>query len=334
MNMTGIKNKLDGSHYDFLRNDENLGRNIIILTVAGSIAYGTSNESSDVDLRGVAVETRKNIMGLSTFEQFEDRETDTVIYGFKKFISLCLSCNPNMMELLGTNEEHCILLTEEGRLLRKNAGLFLSKRAIQSFGNYATAQLRRLQNALIRDYSNDTEAEEHILNRVHNQMAHLKKSFRSLSGGEMELYLDKSTKPDKDMEIFMDIQLHHFPLRDFKTIYSDISTVVRDYSAINHRNNKKDEPHLYKHAMHLLRLLATGTDILNGKGIITYRSDEQELFLSIRRVKLSFEEIFRLVDEYEARFKQAAANTALPDEPDFQQVERLMMEIYTKRLAL
>ena len=42
-------------------------------------------------------------------------------------------------------------LNENGRLLLDNRKLFLSKRAINSFGGYADAQLRRLQ----KDYTFD-----------------------------------------------------------------------------------------------------------------------------------------------------------------------------------
>lgn len=77
-----------------------------------------------------------------------------------------------------------------------------------------------------------------------------------------------------DTEIFIDINLKHYPLRDFKNIYSDMNNIVKDYSKLNHRNSKKDELHLNKHAMHLIRLLVTGTEILEGKGINTYREKE------------------------------------------------------------
>jgi len=39
-----------------------------------------------------------------------------------------------------------------------------------------------------------------------------------------------------------------------------------------------------------------------------------------------------MVDEYELRFKSAAENTSLPDEPDYKRVEELMIEIYSKIL--
>jgi predicted nucleotidyltransferase len=274
MNIQTIKDKLNSKEYEFLRKDPHLGNNILILTTAGSIAYGTNVDTSDIDIRGVSLETKQDIMGLSSFEQFEDRTTDTVVYGLKKFIYLCVNCNPNVLEILGTKPEHLLYLTKEGQLLRDNVDLFLSRKAIQSFGNYATAQLRRLQNALARDNYPQAEKEQHILNSILGQMDHLKRTYKSFTDSEISLYIDKSAREEMNTEIFIDINLKHYPLRDFKNIYSDINNIVKDYSKLNHRNSKKDELHLNKHAMHLIRLLVTGTEILEGKGINTYREKE------------------------------------------------------------
>lgn len=328
MDIQSIKEKLNTSDYDFLRTNPHLKDNILILTTGGSIAYGTNVGTSDLDIRGVTIETKQDIMGLSSFDQFEDRATDTVIYGLKKFIALCLKSNPNVLEILGTKPEHLLIITEEGKLLRNNINLFLSRKAIQSFGNYATAQLRRLQNALARDNNPQPEKEQHILNSILGQMDHLQRTYNRFSDREISLYIDKSDKDEFDSEIFMDINLKHYPLRDFKNIYSDMYNIVKDYSKLNHRNSKKDELHLNKHAMHLIRLLITGTEILEGKGISTYRENERSLFLDIRNSKYSYKEIFEMVDEYEKQFKIASKNTALPEEPDYHSVEELMMTIY------
>ncbi len=332
MDINSIKEKLYKEEYDFIRTDPNLGTNILILTTAGSIAYGTNVETSDIDIRGVTLESRQAIMGLSSFEQFEDRITDTVIYGLKKFINLCLNSNPNVLEILGTRDDHLLVITKEGKLIRDNVGLFLSKRAIVSFGNYATAQLRRLQNALARDNYPQQEKEQHILNSILGQMDHLKRTYKSFTDSEIQLYTDKSEKEDMETEIFIDINLNHYPLRDFKNIYSDMHNIVKEYAKLNHRNSKKDELHLNKHAMHLIRLLVTGTEILEGKGVNTYREKERELFLDIRKGKYSYDEVFEMVNEYEKSFKYAASNTSLPDEPDYKAVEDMMIEIYKELL--
>jgi len=68
----------------------------------------------------------------------------------------------------------------------------LSKKAIHSFGNYATAQLRRLKNALARDSYPQAEKEQHILESILGQMEHLKRTYKSFTNEEINLYIDQS----------------------------------------------------------------------------------------------------------------------------------------------
>ena len=334
MDIAELKKQFLSSRYDFIRNDPKLAENILFLTAAGSVAYGTNIASSDIDIRGVAIEAKQELFGLSSFEHFEDQATDTVVYGFKKFINLCLNSNPNVLELLGTQEEHLVVVSESGRLLRENASVFLSKRVIKSYGNYAIAQLRRLQNALARDSYPQSEKEKHILNSIASQMEHLQRTYHAFSQDQLKLYIDKSGKEDCDTEIFMDISLSHYPLRDFKNIYSQMINVVKDYDKLNHRNKKKDDLHLNKHAMHLIRLLINGTEILQGHGIHTYREKEQALLLDIRSGRYGYEEFFEMFTRYEQAFYDAARHTELPDEPDYPGSEELMFKIYGRHYTI
>lgn len=50
MTIEEIKKKVAGPDYDFLRNNEHLGSNIILLGLGGSYAYGLENPNSDVDI--------------------------------------------------------------------------------------------------------------------------------------------------------------------------------------------------------------------------------------------------------------------------------------------
>ena len=60
-----------------------------------------------------------------------------------------------------------------------------------------------------------------------------------------------------------------------------MNEVIKAYGKLNHRNNKKDAPHLNKHAVHLIRLYLMAIDIFEKEEIITYRSDDLDLLLSI-----------------------------------------------------
>lgn len=322
------KEILNKEDYKFIDLDNNLGKNIIYLTLSGSIGYGTNLDNSDIDLRGITIERKENMYGFQRFEQFEDTETDTVIYGLKKFVSLALKGNPNILELLGTKDEHIIYMNKYGEVLRKNRELFLSKRIIYTFGNYATAQLRRLQNALARDEYPQEEKEKHILNTINNQMNHFSSNYTEFQKGSIKLYIDKSDKQEIETEILMDINIDKYPLRDFISIYSEMSNIVRDYDKLNHRNRKKDEGKLLKHAMHLIRLLIMGTEILKTHEINTYREKEHVLLMDIRKGKYSYDELFKLVELYDFNFKEASVKTTLPKEPDEAQVEELLISLY------
>ena len=129
--------------YAFLRQNEHLGRRIMFLGISGSYGYGTNHEGSDIDLRGVALSRPAELLGLAEFEQYVDEHTDTVIYAFNKLVKLLLECNPNSCELLGLDKDKYVILSPLGEELLNNQGLFLSKRAISSFGGYVNAQLRR-----------------------------------------------------------------------------------------------------------------------------------------------------------------------------------------------
>lgn len=328
MDIKEIIEKLKDKDYDFLRDNEHLKDNIILLTLGGSYSYNTNVEDSDLDVRGIAIERPEEILGLGKFEQFIDKKTDTTIYGLKKVIQLMLNCNPNVIEMFGTKDEQLLICNKYGKILKDNVHLFLSKRAINSFGGYATAQLRRLQNALARDSYPQAEKEDHILKSIENQLKALEDRYESIDNGYLKLTIEDSNKEEYDKEIMMSINLENYPLRDFKNIYSEMNNIVKDYSKLNHRKSKKDELHLNKHAMHLLRLLIMGKEILEGKGINTYREKERQLFLDIRKGKYSYKEIFEMVDKYETEFKKAADNTKLPTNPNYKEIEKLLIAIY------
>lgn len=333
MTIEEIKAMVDGSEYDFLRKDEHLGDNIIFLTLGGSYSYGTNIETSDVDIRGCALNRASDLIGLTNFEQVVNTATDTTVYGFNKLVSLLLNCNPNTIEMLGCKPEHYFLITPVGRRMIDNRKLFLSQRAVNSFGGYATQQLRRLENALARDRMAQTRKEEHIRNSMESAIRNFENHYTEFEHGSIVLHVADSKREGLDKEVVADIHIDDYPARDFCTVLSHLTDILGTYEKLSHRNHKKDDAHLNKHAMHLIRLYLMCLDILENGDIVTYRENDREMLLEIRNGKYmhadgTFDDsFFDMLSEYENRFQYAKKNTSLPEKPDMKKVEEFVMEV-------
>lgn len=326
-------NILQAEEYNFIKTNEHLGKHVILLGLAGSYSYGTNIDASDIDIRGVTLNRKSDLIGLTRFEQYVDDSTDTVIYAWNKIVALLLNCNPNTIELLGLNPEHYLYLNDMGQMLLDNRKLFLSQKAVNSFGGYADAQLRRLQNALARDTFPQNEKERHIFNSVKNAMHDFNHRYKHFENGSLEIFIDKAVNPELETEIFINANMTHYPLRDYSNTWNAMANVVKDYEKIGKRNKKKDDLHLNKHAMHLIRLFMMALDILEKGEICTYREKEHDLLMDIRLGKFQkkdgtfCEDFYDLLSDFEKKLHYAAENTELPEEPDREKVQDLVMTV-------
>jgi len=317
--------------YSFLGKEPLVG-NIILLGLGGSYAYGTNNEDSDVDIRGVATHNAEDILTRKGFEQVVNEETDTTIYSLEKIVNLLSNCNPNTIEILGLEPWQYFYVTDIGQALIDNRGMFLSKRAIHSFGGYANSQLRRLENRAARTME-QTKREEFILRSIENAKYTFPAKFFDCPEDAIRLYIDKAVNPEYDTEIFMDINLKHYPLRDYKSMWSEMIAIVKEYAKIGARNRKAIERgKLGKHMMHLVRLYLMCFDILEKGEIITYRAKEHDLLMDIRNGKYlddkdhPLPEFYDIVDDLESKLEYWKEHTSLPANPDYDRINKFLAE--------
>lgn len=335
MTVDNIKRKLETEEYDFLRTNKNLGNNIILLTLGGSYAYGMEKPdgTSDVDVRGIALNSKSDILLGKDFEQIVEETTDTTVYSFNKMIQLLSNSNPNTIEELGCLPEHYFILSDIGKELLKNRKMFLSKICVHTFGGYASNQLRRMENKATR-LVGQKQNEEYILKSINNAQYEYKRRYFPYDSSNIRLYTDESTQPGYDSEIFMDINLKHYPLRDWTGMWNEMKAIVSSYNKFGKRNEKavqKDK--LGKHMAHLIRLYMMCIDILEQEEIITYREYEHDLLMSIRNGEYldsnrqPRSEFYDLLNEYEKRFDYAKENTSLPDVPDYKKINEFKMYV-------
>ena len=340
MTLEEIKTLVASPAYDFLREDEHVKDRLILLTLGGSHAYGTNIEGSDVDLRGCALNRPQDLLGLSNFEQLVNNDLDVSVFGFNKLIHLLYQCNPNIIEILGCKPEHYLVLTDIGKQLVDARKMFLSQRAAYTFGGYAFSQLRRLENAIARDKLAQPQKEVHIKNSIEKVVKNFNNEGRTVPV-KYALSLDKSVHDDLETETYITMHLYGYPVRDLKALVNDINNVINDYrNDLHGRNKKKDDLHLNKHAMHLVRLYLMCIDILEKEEIITYREKDHDLLMDIRAGKFQHEDgtfdnaFFDLVHELSDKMDYAKQNTSLPKSPDMKRIEEFMMDVNKRSIQM
>lgn len=116
---------------------------IIFKGIVGSQAYGTNIATSDIDYKGVYIQTEEEILGFNYKEQYEVGK-DECYYEVRRFIQLLGTANPTVLELLFLPKD-CIVEEHPAfdSLLRLTRHNFLTKKCLNSFGGYAVAQIKK-----------------------------------------------------------------------------------------------------------------------------------------------------------------------------------------------
>lgn len=316
------------------------------------------------------------IYGAHGFEQYLDKATDTTLYSLDKILGLLYKCNPNTIEILGCKPEHYAIVSKEGQMLLDNAELFLSKNAYNTFAGYARGQFQRLKNALNSDRSNNFVQQINLIDRINRMQSHLEEAFPSYNRNMIALYLtdlsgnnitwngenlrldavsafcydfdetwsletsDGTPIDASDVKISMSLFMDGIDFEDFKGVYNEISAVIKDFNNhIGHRNNKKDDYHLNKHAMHLVRLYLMCFDILEKREINTFREREIDFLMSIKNGIYMLSngkydpKFFDIIDNYDKKLARVFERSTLPNLPDKKKVTKLMMDIMESKFG-
>jgi len=127
--------------------DQDLYEYVVYRCVLGSHAYGLANEESDLDRRGIYLppaELHWSLFGVP--EQLEDKETDEVYWEMRKFVTLALKANPNILECLYTPIVELTTPVADELLAMREC--FLSKLVYQTYNGYVLSQFKRLEQDL------------------------------------------------------------------------------------------------------------------------------------------------------------------------------------------
>lgn len=317
-----ISKNIDVEQYRFLDKIVETHKPILI-GFGGSYAYGTNIATSDIDIRGIAMNTPKEVILGSDYEQFTNELTDTTIYSFKKMIKLLTDCNPNVVEILGLRPEHYLYKSELGQYILDNSQMFLSQRCFATFGGYAEQQMYRLRQKTLAAIP-ENELNKHISKVLNNMLDQLKQQYDI---NDIETYIS-------DGQIMISAVIKDYPMENLSVVLGVINKTLTDYKKRSVRNDKAmTHGKIAKHSMHLLRLYMMAEDLLLDGKIVTYREKEHDLLMKIRNGDFLDEtgkpnqQFFDIVDDYKARFEYAKAHTILPKEPDKDKIDDFVISV-------
>jgi uncharacterized protein len=146
-----------------------LSTNVHYLSIMGSVAYGVSSDTSDMDIYGFCTPKKENlfphlageILGFGTqitrFNQWENhhvfdqsqlagkgRTYDFTVFSIVRYFQLLMENNPNIIDSIFTPQECVLHITEVGTMVREAKHMFLSQQMYPKFKGYAYAQLNKI----------------------------------------------------------------------------------------------------------------------------------------------------------------------------------------------
>ncbi|MCT2536320.1 nucleotidyltransferase domain-containing protein [Aquibacillus koreensis] len=303
-----------------MRNDflSILEENTLYRVITGSTAYGLANEHSDIDEKAFVI-----LPIAYQFQLGKEWETETFhnpdieYHSLKKALFLLSVQNPTMLETLFVPENCIVEQTAFGRKIRENRDIFLSQQCFYTFGGYARDQLVRIKNSLFG--LSEEEQNSHLQLKLTNMIDACKDKY-DLQQIEMNIN-EVRVENDHRHIALCNLRANNIDLLQLSPMISELGNTLKSYQ--KRKQVKKPEEKLYKHAMHLVRLLLTGIEVLKTAELTVYRQKDQALLRSIRNQEMSWDELFLLTEKLFVELEQAKEHSPLPKKIDKEKINQL-----------
>ncbi len=338
---------------------------ILLECISGSRAYNLDVRTSDIDIRGVFFMPKEKFFGRNYIPQIADDTNDIVFYEIGRFIDLLSKNNPNILELLETPLDK--IISKHPIIDKIKTVDFLSKKCKDTFGGYAFTQVRKARG-LNKKIVNPVGKEKKTIlefcyvlhgqgstpladwlaanNKKQEQIGLVKVShFRDTYGvyydedgtkgynGVMKklsanTVLLSSTPKGEEPLTFLQFNQDGYTkyCKDYKEYWDWVDKRNENRYANNVAHGKNYDA---KNMMHTFRLLDMAIEILRDGKINVKRENRKEL-LSIRNGEWEYDTLIQKADEKMKQVEMAYQESKLPDMPNQDGIDQLLLEIRTQ----
>lgn len=349
-------------NYDIERLDRGDCPEVLFRGVVGSRAYGTANEMSDTDIRGIfAVPSSAYVRLQSPPKQVSDERNDRTYYSLLRYCELLSVANPTAIEMLYLPGD-CVLKSSLAySTLLADRNMFITRKAVDSHLNYALSQMKKARGANKRVWNPWPEeppsAEDYCLllddakgfalpvSRAGIDLSKCR-AARLIVGKRADLFALYDYTDGADGGVFHSGMLVE---SDVKTLdparrigilvyneqtFNSAKRQHREYWDWRRNRNESrwtrqeqgDMDYDAKNMMHLVRLLLSAENIVReGVPIVRFEGECLAMLLSIRRGEWSFKDIMELAGEKKSVVESGREN--LPPDCDLKKVDLLIADI-------
>lgn len=333
---------------------------LIFETIVGSKAYGLDTATSDTDIRGVFVLPKELFYSLEYVPQVANATNDIVYYELKRFIELLSKNNPNIMELLNVPEK--CLLQKHAIMHHIHTQMFLSKLCEQTFANYAYTQIKKaygLEKKIVNPVEEERKSvldfcyvyagreaialQKFLADNGYVQedmgltaIAHVRDCYNLFYSKE-HLYAGVVRKEASNDVCLSSIPKGENPVallyfnKDGYSVYCKRYKEYWDW--VERRNEARYNSTMAhgkhydsKNMMHVFRLLLMAKEIATEGKINVWRNDRGFL-LDIKQGKFEYDDLVKQAEALREELKDLYTNADLPDEPDMEKVNKLLIEM-------
>lgn len=286
------------------------------------------------------------------------------VFGLAKFVRLAADCNPNILDVLFGREEEVRLCTPVGRRLREARDAFVSMRARYTYAGYAMSQLKRIEGHRawllsppkappsraafgLPEHSVMPADQRAAANAaIDKQLARWQGALADVDGEVREGIEDMLTEVlehDRWRVAGRSVGLDDnvLDLLDRERRYRAAATHWKQFQRWQKNRNPEraalEAAHGYdtKHAMHLVRLLRMGRELLETGSVHVWRGDRDgpEL-LAVRAGAWSYDQLMDEVHHQQQVIEAlpSRGNASLPVKPDKEALDALCVSLVDEAL--
>jgi hypothetical protein len=291
-----------------------------------------------------------------------DGNQDTVIYELKKLIQLLAGANPNILELLWL--QHYPVLTPVGEKLLAHRQMFLSKKVKHTYSGYAFAQIKKIEShrkwllnppthkptpeefglglerpltkdelnafleylyTLIRGKIEYLEEAEKLCDLLHGEIDFKGLLKQHAIADEVLEYTQSLTNSRSDfIKLLQKSQKYQIALREWNAYISWKTNRNPTRAGMETRSGFD-----LKHAMHCIRLLRSGLEILRDGTVFVDRAERGDAaeLKAILEGEFTYEQVTQMADDLVAELDRAYQDSSLPHHPDLAAINELCIEL-------